>query len=230
MKAVNLIPTDERAGAGGVAGRSGGAVYIVLGALTALVIMVAALAFTSRSLSDKKNDLVKVQAQATAAEAKAASLKSYSDFRALRQARAETVRSIANSRFEWSFVLHELSRTIPQNVWLTSVTGTVSPGVPVKTRGATAQVRSARGTPALELLGCTTDQQSVAKMMTALRQVDGVRRVALQSADKGAGASGSATSGDCRHGDARYPQFTMAVFFDARPAPAAPTTPTPATP
>jgi Tfp pilus assembly protein PilN len=233
MKAVNLIPKGERSGAGGVAGRSGGAVYIALGALAAVVVMVAMLALSARSLDDKTADLARVEAQAQASEAKAASLKSYVDFKKLRQARAETVRSIADSRFDWSFVLHELARTIPANVWLTGVTGTVAPGVPLKAKPVTASVRSARGTPALELLGCTTDNDSVAKMMTALRQVDGVRRVALQSAlkaDPQAGGGASSAGGDCRHGDARYPQFTMAVFFDARPAPAAPAVPSTSTP
>ena len=240
MKAVNLIPKDERTGAGGVAGRSGGVVYIALGALAALVVIVGALAITSRNVSDKRAELSNVEAQAQASEAKAASLKSYADFRKLREARVETVRSIANSRFDWSFVLHELARTIPANVWLTGVTGTVSPGVPVKNKAATAAIRAARGTPALELLGCTTDQDSVAKMMTSLRRIDGVRKVSLQSAMKlepteggGGGGGGAGLNADCRHGVVRYPQFTMAVFFDARPAaaaPVAPTTPTPATP
>jgi Tfp pilus assembly protein PilN len=230
MKAVNLIPRDERAGAGGVAGRSGGAVYIALGALAAVVVMVAALALTNRSVEDKRSDLARVEAQAAASEARAAALQSYADFAKLRQVRADTVRSIAKSRFDWSFVLHELARTIPENVWLTGVTGTVAPGVPLKSKPVSAQVRSARGTPALELLGCTTNNDSVAKMMTALRQVDGVRRVALQSALKADSASSGGATSDCRMGDARYPQFTMAVFFDAKPAPVAPTTPTPATP
>jgi Tfp pilus assembly protein PilN len=240
MKAVNLIPPADRPGAGGVAGRSGGAVYIVLGGLAVLVVMVAALALTSHSIGNKKSDLARVEREATASEAKAASLKSYSDFSALRKTRAETVRSIAKSRFDWSFAMHELARTIPGNVWLTAVTGTVDPTVPMKGRTVTAQVRTARGTPALELLGCTTNQASVAKMMTALRAVDGVRRVSLQSAVKNDTASAGAPAGlasnaDCRHGDTRYPQFTMVVFFDSRPAPTAPaasaaTTPTPANP
>jgi len=222
MKAVNLIPKDDRPGAGGAAGRSGGAVYIALGALAALVVMVGALAVTGRSVSDKKSDLANIEQQAAASEAKAASLKTYADFRKLRETRTETVRSIANSRFDWSFVLHELARIVPSNVWLTAVTGTVDPSVPLKAKAASADVRRALNAPALELLGCTTDQESVSRMLSALRQVDGVRRVALQSAQKSdAKGAGGATSGaDCRYGSQRYPKFTMAIFFDAKPAPA----------
>jgi Tfp pilus assembly protein PilN len=232
MRAVNLIPADERSGAGGAAGRSGGAVYIALGALAAAVLMVAMLTLTTRSVDNKRSELARVEAQAAASEARAASLKSFADFAAMRKARTDTVRSIADSRFDWSFVLHELARIVPENVWLTGVTGTVAPGVPVKTKGATVQIRSARGTPALELVGCTTNNDSVAKMMTTLRQIDGVRRVALQAAQKDDAANGSSggNANDCRQGDARYPQFSLAVFFDARPAPAAPAAPTTSTP
>ncbi len=226
MRAVNLIPRDERRGGGGAGGRSGGAVYIVLGALAALVVMVAALAMSGRTVDDKKADLVRVEQAATASEAKAASLKSYADFRALRTSRAATVRSIAESRFDWSFVVHELARTIPANVWLTAITGTVTPSVPLKVKPATAGLRSALNTPALELLGCTTDQESVSRMLSALRQVDGVRRVTLQSALKSDAATSVGQQGlgsDCRYGSKRYPKFTMVVFFDAKPAPVAAT-------
>lgn len=222
MKAVNLIPKDERAGAGGVAGRSGGAVYIVLGALVAAVLLVGAYTLSSRTVSDKRADLASVEAQATAAEAKAASLKSYADFKQMREARTQTVLSIAKSRFDWSFVLHELARTIPENVWLTGVTGTVAPGVPLKAKSATVAIRAAKGTPALELVGCTTNNDSVAKMMAALRQIDGVRRVSLQSALKSDAAGGGGGTGAQCTSDPRYPQFTMAIFFDAKQAPAAP--------
>ena len=37
MRAVNLIPADERRGAGGIAGRSGGVVYVLVGGLAVLV-------------------------------------------------------------------------------------------------------------------------------------------------------------------------------------------------
>jgi Tfp pilus assembly protein PilN len=205
-----------------------------------LVVMVGALGVANRSVSDKKSDLARIERETAVTEAKAASLKSYADFRKLRTARAETVRSIAASRFDWSFVIHELARTVPANVWLTAVTGTVDPGVPLKAKPASVAIRSAQPTPALELLGCTTDQESVAKMMSTLRQVDGVRRVSLQTAaktDTPASAAGGKTHTDCRNGSVRYPQFKLAIFFDARPAPAAPaasaapsTTTTPATP
>ncbi len=70
-------------------------------------------------------------------------------------------------------------------------------------------------------------------MMSAMRRIDGVTRVSLESSEKsdeGGGDSGSAggegggNSTDCRNGSDRFPQFKMTVFFTAPVAatPAAP--------
>ena len=43
VKAVNLIPPDQRRGAGGLAGRTGGIVYVVVGGLAVIVALGVAL-------------------------------------------------------------------------------------------------------------------------------------------------------------------------------------------
>lgn len=231
MKAVNLIPSEERRGGGGAAGRSGGAVYIVLAALGALVLIAAAYTLSAGAVSDKQSKLARVERDAQAAEAKAAALQGYSGFAALRQKRIQTVQSIADSRFDWSFTMHEIARTIPSNVSLTSLVGTVSPDVPLQGGGnAGGSLRGAIATPAVELAGCTTSQANVARMMAAMRQVDGVRRVSLQSSTKSDSTGGTATSnGACSNGNGKDPQFSMVIFFDAKPAPAAAAATTPGT-
>ncbi len=223
MKAVNLIPAEARRGAGGHAGRSGGAAYIVLGALAALVLMAGLYVSSSSKVKDRKAELATLQAQATAAETQAASLKSYTDFASLRAARVATVQSIAGSRFDWSGTLHEVARTIPSDVWLTALRGTVSPDVSVQGGAASNALRQSVSAPALEILGCTTSQPNVSRMIAAMRQVDGVRRVSLLSAiknDAGQGAGGGA--GDCTQGSAKYPKFQLVIFFDPKPAAALP--------
>src|SRR5262249_36511342 len=94
VRAVNLIPSDERRGAGGAAGRTGGLVYVVLGALALAVAALGAYVLLSKSLDDKKSELAKVTVQAQAAEAHAAQLSAYQQFASLRQSRVETVQSI----------------------------------------------------------------------------------------------------------------------------------------
>ena len=100
MKAVNLIPADERRGRG--ASGSGLLTYILLGVLALVVAVGAAYAVINRSVSDRRDELARVQVQAKAFADEAASLKTYTDFNALRQKRDETVRSLAASRFDWS--------------------------------------------------------------------------------------------------------------------------------
>jgi Tfp pilus assembly protein PilN len=227
MRAVNLIPVEDRRGLRGGGSGSGVASYIVLGVLAAIVAMSAVYTLTNRSLSDRRAQLESVQSQVDNAQAQVQRYSSYTGFTALRQKRTETVRSLATSRFDWSHALHELARTIPSNAWLTTLKGTVTPGVSVE-GGSTDPLRGSLPNPALEVVGCTTSQADVAKVISSLRRVDGVERVSLSSSQKleqstGSASTGSASSGDaggdCRYGNAHYPQFSMTLFF------ATPTTP-----
>jgi Tfp pilus assembly protein PilN len=217
MRAVNLIPVEERRG-GGSAGNGLGS-YIVLAVLAIVVAMGAAYTLANRSVSERRAELTSVQAQAQAADAKAQQLNSYTSFSDLRQKRSQTVTSLAASRFDWSHALHEVARTIPSNAWITSLTGTVAPGVPLEGGGGGDPLRGSIQSPALELVGCTVSQKDVSSVISSLRRIDGVERVSLSSAatldgsDSGSGSADSGSDGDCRHGNAHYPLFSMTLFF-----------------
>lgn len=218
MRAVNLIPAEERRGAGGAAGRSGGAAYVLLGLLAVLVVVVSFYTLEKRSVGEKRSELATVERQAAAVEAQAAELASFVQFAGLRARRTQTVSSLAASRFDWSHALRELARVVPPNVSLTGLQGTVAPGVTLKASiaGQTSGLRSALAVPAVEIVGCTTDQTSVARMITRMRLIDGVTRVALQSSVKAdaSGGRGGSSGDDCRQGNARFPQFALVIFFD----------------
>lgn len=232
MRAINLVPPGDRRGARGGAGRSGGAVYAVVGLLAVLVLVVSISTLQKRGIADKRTELAALQSQAAEAGSRTQELSSYTEFAALRARRVQTVSSIASSRFDWSHALREFARVIPSNVWLTGLQGTVNPGVSLKESSVagTSTIRSADLSPAVEIVGCTTDQRSVARMLTRVRLIDGVSRVALQKTEKAdpapgaaaaavsavdAKAAASSAGADCRQGSARYPQFQFVVFFDA---------------
>jgi Tfp pilus assembly protein PilN len=230
MKAVNLIPPDLRRKTG-TAGSTGPAVYILLGALTVAVILVAAWAVVGRSVKNTQNEVAKLQAEATAAEQRAGQLKPYAQFRETRVKRVETVTSLSRSRFNWPFALREVSRVLPDDVWLTAVTGTVAPGVQLEDTGGggtTAQLRAALNSPALELVGCSDSQEAVAKLLARLRSIQGVTRVTLGESEKldvaasAGGASSSSgsggTSGDCRQANRKIPKFEVITFFEGSTA------------
>jgi Tfp pilus assembly protein PilN len=243
VRAVNLIPTEERRG-GGAPGRTGNAVYVVLGAMGVLLIALTAWVMTGNSIKDKQGELNRLSNEANVAESQAASLRAYSDFATLRQKRIATVAALAESRFDWDRAMRQLARVLPGDVWLTSFVGTVKPGVSFANGGAggsdTGQIRGALPVPAVELVGCTETQAEVATVMARLRQIEDVTRVTLASSEKSesaAGASSADASGgsggsgdsDCRHGSTRFPQFSMVVFFRALPGSEGGTSALPAT-
>jgi Tfp pilus assembly protein PilN len=235
MKAVNLIPTEERRGAGGAAGRTGGAAYILIGALTLTVGMAAAYATTTKSVHDRRAELTTAERQAAATEAQAAALAPYTQFAGIRASRVATVTSIARSRFDWAHAMHELGRTLPRNITLTSLNGTVSTQASSGAGGGgSVGLRAAYDVPAIELVGCAPSQAAIPPMMASLRQVDGVRRVALQQSIKGAStapAGGTTTGGKAQRVPNCARAFGAVIFFDPKPQPAAagaaaaPTTP-----
>jgi Tfp pilus assembly protein PilN len=225
MRAVNLIPSDQQRGAGGAAGKSGGGVYVLLGGLALLVVLAATYVVSNKSVTDKKAELASVTQQAEAAEAHAQQLTSFTKFASVRQKRVDTVTSLANSRFDWAHALREVARVLPQNAWLTQLTGTTSTSVTVN--GQSGNLRAALNVPAIVIQGCTTSQSAVAGLITRLRLIDGVQRVTLEDSTKGAetppstgpqavsgGGAASSAGGDCRGGHAKFPVFNIDVFFE----------------
>jgi len=228
MKAVNLIPLEERRGPS-AGGRSGAGAYAVLGTLAVLVLMVAAWTLTGKTVTDRKAQLAGVEQQANSAEAQASQLAAYSTFSDLRKTRAETVASIAKSRFDWAHVMHEIARVIPPDTHLTSLAGTVSPSADAPSGGGEAlALRGSNTGPAIDIVGCANGQANVSRMLSRLRLVDGVTHVTLAESSKSdqptSAASGpNSNSDDCRYNDA-ITRFDVLILFNAPPAAAAPTT------
>jgi Tfp pilus assembly protein PilN len=226
MRAVNLIPADARRGGGaGAAGRSGGAAYVLLGGLAVVVALVAVWALAGHNISNKRSELARLQNETSAAQAQASRLDAYARYAKLSKDRVDTVRSLALSRFNWAQALDSVARTLPNDAWLTSMTGTVAPGVSVTGGGSSASgLRGQRAVPAIELVGCTTSQHKVGRLISRLRAVPGVDRVSISDsikADQTAGGGG----GGCRGTHASYPQFDMVLFFGNAVRPNGPASP-----
>jgi Tfp pilus assembly protein PilN len=228
MKAVNLIPIEERRGSA-ASGGSALPTYALLGVLAALVVMAAAWTLTGRTVNDRKDKLAAIEQQANAAEAQANKLSAYSAFSDLRKKRAETVASIAHSRFDWAHVMHEVARVIPPDTHLTSLSGTVSSTA--QAPNGSGQALSLRGTnpgPAIDIVGCSDGQANVSRMISRLRLIDGVQHVTLAESSKNDSAVGgavgsSADDGECRY-NSRIAKFDVLLIFAAPPAVAAPST------
>lgn len=236
MKAVNLIPSEQRRGGGvPLAGRSGGAAYILVGLICGLAVMALLYGQADHEIGSKQAEAAKLSAEAEQAQSEANKLAPYTSFVAMREERLKDVQELANTRFDWAHAMHELGRVLPADASLSTVTATIGSGTTgtaapatASTSGTTAagSVTSATppgSTPIFTVAGCATSQSEVALTMNRLRLMDGVSEVTLQSSSK-SGSSGS--GGGCPAGD---PAFTLQVTFDALPAPTV-KTPSPATP
>lgn len=234
MRAVNLIP-DDRGGGGGASGGVGA--YVLLGVLGLLLAGVVAYVLTNNTIVERRAELASLRTQAQAAQQQAAATEPYREFAALALMRVATVRTLGRARFDWHQAFDELARVMPDNVWLTSLLGTVTTGVQVDGAGSgtTSSLRGAMPNPAIEMTGCTTGHEQVARLISRLRLMTGVVRVSLSDSIKtdagggGAGAAGGGggggDSGDCRYGNEDFPQFGIVVFFEPPPVAAAPADP-----
>jgi Tfp pilus assembly protein PilN len=224
MRPVNLIPPEQRRGDSAQL-RTGPLMYIVLGALALVLVGITMLVLTDNRIADGKAEVATLKQEDAAAAAEAKKLAAFTQFRTLSEQRIATVRTLADSRFDWERVMRELSLVLPSNVWLTSLSASATSSTAVASEGGGggSGLRGAVPGPALELSGCASGQEAVAEFVTALEDIDGVTRVGLDSSElaskKGEAGSGGGGGGDCRTRDF-IAQFDLVVAFDAAPVPA----------
>lgn len=228
MRAVNLIPSEQRSGsAAALAGRSGGAAYVVIGVICGLAVMALLYGMADHEIGAKQAEATRLSAEAQQAQSEAAKLAPYTTFVSMREERLKTVQELANTRFDWAHVMHELGRVLPSDAVLSSVTGTVgasttggaAPSTTTAAVGASKTATSATpagSVPTFTIAGCATTQSEVALTMNRLRLIDGVSEVTLQSSSRSGGSAGSCPAGS--------PSFAMQVSFEALPAPRVKTT------
>jgi Tfp pilus assembly protein PilN len=206
MKAVNLIPTEQRRVR--ATGNRSGSAYVLIGVLATLVVMVAAYVFTAGNVTERQNEAAAAKAEADRLEAQAAKSDSFTNFAQIKQTRLASVSTIAETRFDWERMMRELSRAMPAGSWLqasdASVAGQASSSDTSET-GATA----APSGPSATLTGCTPDQDDVARMMVRLRQMHRVTDVVLNQSATEPGETGEVTADSC----GSYYQFDVTVSF-----------------
>jgi Tfp pilus assembly protein PilN len=247
VKAVNLIPAEQRERSSGYANRSHGVVYVVLALLVGIALLALMDGLARHEVASKESEVAHYESQAQRVQAQASSLAPYKSFIALREGRENSVRQLVNSRFDWAHALSELGRVLPAGTSLNSLEGCISS--PGGTSGAgesscsstapsassSSSSKSASGTgssaiasatpagsvPKLTLAGCATSQSTVARALVGLRLMDGVSEAELQSASKStAGSAGGAGAGagNC---PAPLVSFTAKVVFQPLPTPPA---------
>jgi Tfp pilus assembly protein PilN len=235
MRAVNLIPADQRSGASIGAGSSEGAAYAVIAVVGGIALLAFLYARADHQITSRRSQAATLTAETQRAQAEASQLAPYTTFAQLRQQRMAAVSQLVDSRFDWAHVFHEFGRVLPPEVSVSSLTGAVgaasagsapaasapAPAAPAAAAPAAGAAASSTVTsatppgsvPLFTLTGCATSQPAVALMLDRLRLMDGVSNVTLQSSTKSAAGSGSG-GGGCVAGE---PAFTVQVTFNPLP-------------
>jgi len=224
MRPVNLLPPELRQGARAPM-KTGPLPYVVVGALVAVLIGVALLVTAGNQISERETEVAQLEKEDAAAVREAQRLAAYTQFQTLHEQRVATITSLADSRFDWERVMQELALILPHSVWLTELNASASPES--SSGGGGGELRGSVAGPALSLEGCAAGQEAVAGFVTALKDIDGVTRVGVESSElsdqeEGSGSSGGSGSesggGDCQTRK-WIAKFSIVVAFDAAPIP-----------
>jgi hypothetical protein len=180
VRAVNLIPAEQRRGAGGLAGRSGGIVYVLTGGLAVLVLLGVVYALAVQSVADKKGKLATLTQQVTATQAQAQVLQPYIAVAALSSSSTSQVVTLAKSRFDWPNAMRQLALALPSDVTFTAFSATTIDAA-TASPGSTGTSTGNGGTN-FTLMGCAATQREIANVLTSLASVPAVTNVSLTKA------------------------------------------------
>lgn len=193
MRAVNLVPADARPGRVN-GGKSGGAVYAVIGGLVVLLLGMSVLAVTKRDAAKAEQELLAVQQSTQAYASAAAQFSSFEQAADQAAQRIATVRGLADARFDWAGTLRDMSRLIPADTQILQLSASVSANSGSGAGGGGDNMRSAIDSPAVSLTGCSKSQSTVANLVNQLQAMRRVTNVTLSSSEQAEDASSDSTA------------------------------------
>jgi len=221
VRPVNLLPPRHRPRT--ASGQRQGSSYYVLGGLGVVLLAVVIYVMTLNSINTKRDGVAKANADAAQAQDRASQLSAYGNFAQVKQQRVQSIKQLAQGRLDWELLVRELSKVMPDGVWVQSVNATTNDGnasSSTASSGASSSSTAAvpgSSIPTVSLDGCAADQDKVATLLVRLRQLHGATDVSLEKSDRpdeqGTTTSNAATSsGACgaSHGQPNY-SFTVDV-------------------
>lgn len=201
MRPVNLLPPSRRVQEGG---NRPGIAYVVVGTLGALLVGVLLYVLTANGVASKQDELAQLTAETQAAQQRAAALGSFNQFAAIKQRRQASVTQLAQARIDWERLVRELSRVIPEDVFVTALDASATAQAQPSSAGAAGGAPAAG--PSLSLSGCAPSNPDIATFMVRLRKLHRAGEVTLESSARSHGDSAT-----CREG--AY-AFKVAVKFE----------------
>jgi Tfp pilus assembly protein PilN len=211
MKAVNLIPAEQRRAQ--ASGKGAGGAYVVVGVLAVLLAMAVAFAMTQNKLNASQTKATEAKQEADALEARAAQLGSFTNFASIKDQRLASVAGAAATRFDWERLMREVSLVMPEGSWLQTAQASVLGDPSAEAAAASAPAAAGPASPSANFVGCTRQQSEVATLMVRLRQMHRVTDVKLNESAREQGST-EASVDSC----GRLFKFDVTVSFE----PAAP--------
>ena len=188
MKALNLLPQDIKLPKTTV---RPWVAYAAVGAVALLVAGGMGFLYLNETqhIADRESTLEDMEAQLAALEAEAAQAQADSaDGSALAGealTRATALSFALDGRRGWDRLLRELSLTLPDNVWFSSMVSAMStpaPVLPTEPAVATTPVAPAPVTSSMTITGYALTQEDVAQLLARLEVVPEFSSIQLESA------------------------------------------------
>ena len=183
MKRMNLLPPELRPREGGRRGTA----YAVVGALFASVVAMLVYGIVIGGVRSDETELASLKDETSQAQARADALSPYGEFANMKDQRERSIRTVADTRFNYERLTRELARILPSGVWVGHVE--VAPAPPeedVVEAGADSVEGSPTPPPAMTVSGCAPSQDVVADTLDRLRALTGATNVALGSSSRAA--------------------------------------------
>jgi Tfp pilus assembly protein PilN len=183
MRAVNLLPRQQVAQKRERTNTV--ALVAALGGGVVLLVLVAGFLLANRSVDRQRQDLSAARAVLAATPAHHVSAKTTAFRSAVltqREQRSLALASAIGKRVAWDRILRRFALVLPDDVWLTDLTGTVplDSALPAGTAPATPGALPTTPT-ALTITGYTYSQASVARLLERLEVLPDLKNVQLQN-------------------------------------------------
>jgi Tfp pilus assembly protein PilN len=194
MRAVNLLPEDQRPGSRWkTVGRGASARRVLGGAGVAagvLALAFAALTLQQRNVVDeRRTELKDVESRLVAAQAQAVAVQ---QAQAASEARFSALQTLVAQRVVWEDVLRDLAKVLPSGVFLQGLQSSSPTLIATAVPGATPSAAATPGAfpTGFTVTGSADSQVRVAQVLDRLALLPWLTDVTLQSSVRTGGASG----------------------------------------
>jgi len=192
MRRLNLLPPELRPRAS-----HGSTSYAVIGGLVVMILAMFVYGLVQAGANSKADEITELHKETASAKEDASALGPYAEFASMKDARARSVRLVADTRFDYERLTKELTQILPKNVWITGL-DVGPPEVDGLAEGAdSAAAAEASGNISVNVSGCAPTQQTVADTLDRLGALTGATGVELSASGDGSSVGGGASgSGD----------------------------------